>query len=783
MKLRNLLNKNDLRKKQEFFIKSLEGIGDVLVFETKRKKNKRVLEGLKRLESIVKALFDIKTKDPDKFERLLFAQEFYDLYDKDKVNAQLNLSVRPERYLLSFYAGINQISRVHDAAIEVKNQEISRFATYHLVWLLAHISEEPGNELFVEQLLKYLSDIMVRAIDNQDSSAYSASTRWYTNIVFGSHREKSFDISYLPLYDKYFFSSIRYIISKEQTHLFEALITSLIDGIHIPLYERGEIWNYGHLILHEDFQKYDEIDKANGIERRINELANSEEDIDTVEKLDSWLERFGQLKSIFEPLFNEEQEKEASKIEAKIKEYVTSLYKYNNLLEIVFGIGAYCLSKNKPAFIKYLWEYQQPPDSDSKWIGHDIVPVTINSLLSFYFKTGLYELKFDFWEGHHGSEIYYKRYFLLLLARIMQSFRPNAEGRYTEIDSYNLPSLHIHRLSEITSSVNDLIEAADALKDETGLLEELGFDIKQIEEVFGNKLKPFLESLKVKAEERINVIQKDQLISPKKIEEFKKLVVESFNDVAIVRNIFKHYKLYKDKTNIVPEGNKQKYGIGIVDDKAAFFEEWHVHYMGWGDNYGRSIARDEDSIFISSIVDQCKKVKVDDFETILDEFDNPSDVIILANNLSLYSFFKNMSSFKPKWHKDIQNLGVKGFEGWYLFENNTIPVFEVYSKGSDNQIMILDKTKIGKIIQYSPIDPEDINGSIENVFYINVQAYSENETLMSRYLEKPPEWLVKVGDIGRQKEYLRTRVLVEIFERFEYQKPENFYGYIFKIKE
>jgi len=37
---KNLLNKNDISAKQNRLIQALEGIGDILVFETKRQKNK-----------------------------------------------------------------------------------------------------------------------------------------------------------------------------------------------------------------------------------------------------------------------------------------------------------------------------------------------------------------------------------------------------------------------------------------------------------------------------------------------------------------------------------------------------------------------------------------------------------------------------------------------------------------------------------------------------------------------------------------------------------------------
>lgn len=83
--LKRIWSKNKkLSDKQNVLIKTLEGIGDILVFETKRQKNKLVLEGLQKITDIIKKLFDIKENDPEKFKQLVFSQEFLEFYKKDK---------------------------------------------------------------------------------------------------------------------------------------------------------------------------------------------------------------------------------------------------------------------------------------------------------------------------------------------------------------------------------------------------------------------------------------------------------------------------------------------------------------------------------------------------------------------------------------------------------------------------------------------------------------------------------------------------------------------------
>ena len=82
-------------------------------------------------------------------------------------------------------------------------------------------------------------------------------------------------------------------------------------------------------------------------------------------------------------------------MEGDIRDFVTAQFKYSNLTEVAFAIGAYCLFKQKPEYIRYLWEYKQPPDSDAGWIGSDITPNTIISVLQLYLGRGLIERKIN----------------------------------------------------------------------------------------------------------------------------------------------------------------------------------------------------------------------------------------------------------------------------------------------------------------------------------------------------------------------------------------------------
>jgi hypothetical protein len=122
---------------------------------------------------------------------------------------------------------------------------------------------------------------------------------------------------------------------------------------------------------------------------------------------------------------------------------------------------------------------------------------------------------------------------------------------------------------------------------------------------------------------------------------------------------------------------------------------------------------------------------------------------------------------------ECRQLKVKGFEGWYKFNNTEIPTFEMYCKDDNNYILILDGNRLGWLEQYRPINEGESESYIKDIFYINIQSYSENLSLLEEFILKPPDWLKEKGDKKQQEEYLKEHVLISIYERVEFRRNKN----------
>jgi hypothetical protein len=306
-----------------------------------------------------------------------------------------------------------------------------------------------------------------------------------------------------------------------------------------------------------------------------------------------------------------------------------------------------------------------------------------------------------------------------------------------------------------------------------------------------HSFRELLERVKVTQEEKDSEEKRQKTISEKKVEEFKEEIVKGFYEQATLRQIFKYYNLYQDKTKEISGDEKHKYGFfSILDDKAAFFEEWYVHYLDWGKGYGRNLASSENSFLLDEIIKSCTKISESAFEDKLESFENPGNVIIITTNMSQsWRFFENTKKFIPEWYKnsqdykDLPTINLAGWEGWYKLEEKLIPIFGIFHGKANGSILILDKSKLGNLVQFSPLSEKDDQRSLKDIFFIDVKPLSERGDLIEKLINEQPEWLVKkYKEREQQVQYLQELAVINIYESFEYPKTEDFKGYIFAPK-
>lgn len=782
--IQSLTNKN--RKRQEKFIRSLEGIGDILVFETKRQKNKLVSEGLEKIKNIINRLFEFKNENRDKFEEIALNQNSNKKYKPDEISSYLKSATRAKKNLVGFYSPINQIIRVFKTAIDSQNREISIKAALNLIQILENLASKENNDLFIDNILVQLTEITRIAVENEDETAYFTAISWYIDIVFRSSiQDKDFQLSYLNLFDNFFFQTVQYIISKNQKSVFEKLVKSLIDRIYFLTPSRS-VWSFGHILLETNIEIYGDLDKKFQIEKRLKELSTLEKRLNSRADLDSWFVNFEDLKTLVNKYAPDEEKDYLSKLENELRNYITSRYKYNNLVNIMFAIGAYCLFKKRYSYIKYLWEYKQPPDSDSTWIGHEIIPNNLNTTVTFFFSIDNLDYKFHLWEDHHGNRIYFKQYFLLLLMNALRKIPINDRKKFIQEDQIHLSQVPIRELHNLENSIEDLISLSAKFENEHQLFSELGFDNSKIDELINDYLIPLLQNLRELSKKKTEHELITRKISNQKKKEFMRDLVNGMESSSSIRKIFKDYlNSFRDLSSNFELSDKsiKKIGINSIFDKEAFIDDWYIVYGNIGYQYGSGLGLSEDSAIINELSEHCVSGDIEDFDKLLISINNPDKLFILATNHSYWKFFGDNKNVIPKWLNEEKQLDYQEFQGWYEINNSLIPIFEIYTRTKENLILILNKTKMGDLIQHSPLDSLDEEIYQNGYFYINIRSFSDDKKSMKEFLSDPPEWLEKYENRDKKRAYLNTKVLLQIYERIQYKSTNEDQGFIFTLED
>lgn len=792
LKSKKKFSVRELSLRQNKLISAFEGTGDVLSYEVGRRRgDKYLVQTLSEMRLVIKEFLDLRKVHPEKFERLLLPAEFYETYKDKQQDAQLLIDLRPEDYFVTFTSAISQFSRIHETAFEAQNLEVGRLALYNFIQLLEEMSEERGNSVFIKQVLNSFAKIRRKAISKADlDSAYIISVSFYTNIVFNSISNK-FKLSYLNLFDEYFFRGVQFIISHGATKTYERLIASLVNGNYRRIRELKKPDDYKEVLeesnseiyarLNAEFKINEKFKSMNTLYRKAITLGDYESFVDQIDSI-SKIEEIHQLS---EESLNLEEYAEAIKVS------LAALIKNRNLDGLVIAFGAYCLFKQRYDYIKYMWEFNQPPDSNTFWLNPSIVPLTIEKLFDQYSRRYHFERKTSsYWDDHHGAKVYFDTYFLLLLLRILSNGIQAPEILRQSMDAFQIP-IHtdIHFLYDLRNSQEHYINLAGEIRQTPSLIREIGLDINQIDLLFDRFLIPFLRELTNRIEDYFYQIERVKSTSKAKIQEFRADFKEAFSKSIKLRDIFIHYCFYEDRSTGIVSNSQEQIKDSYILDKAVFFEDWYVHTIPMGQNFGSQFARLENEFLMTRLIEWSNQTSIENFSRVLDSLKNHiNNIFIVASNSSLNSFIRRRREFKSRWtnQESIPKNTVNSLMGWMTFYDFDIPVYEVYCKPDEKLILILNKENLATVIQRPPqegtlpmsrVDPE----SRVDFFYIGIDAFSTDPVLMSSYLESFPRQPEEHQGEANQREYLETQVLLELCESFEFIKNEKFEGYVIKI--
>jgi len=359
-----------------------------------------------------------------------------------------------------------------------------------------------------------------------------------------------------------------------------------------------------------------------------------------------------------------------------------------------------------------------------------------------------------------------------------------------QIEAITLP--HSRELAYLAEDKSDIPNLLRILNEMVSNYEQWSFVLSQEAVNKSEALKKLLHKAKENQEKSEEDYLKTVKIDGDKLKEFKSKVIESFYGSGFVRPVIKTYGVYNNLISQSPGTKVPSWGYNQIDEKAAFIKDWHVHYSGWGENYGRGLANSEDRLIFEQMLNEVKNqqsVKKEDIiseiEKSLKEKSFESPIILQTlDHLYEYEQIRRSEAFISRYNQDCPKTKLDymqhGYMGVLKFADYEIPVVDIFVGKAElkNKVLIVDLKNFGQLNQYSPIDKSEDTKYLEDIFFIKVTDLNEDEERRQKIINENPAWLQQYQD---KAGYLCQKTLINIYEKFEWKIKDSQYGFALNV--
>jgi len=450
--------------------------------------------------------------------------------------------------------------------------------------------------------------------------------------------------------------------------------------------------------------------------------------------LDNILKYFAPETSVFDlqvklgnPRLSQE---ERSKLDTQLK-LKKSLVEAKEKIEdtkkrIWFGLGAWITRlyrEQKSTQNEFLTFFSE---TSTRFDNLEKISSTFRSLMPF----GDVEFGWDFWitaEKPEGEVFSIDVEEWMLWFYCIQGIRltPTSIGDGTPI----VPSrLVLDRMENIKNVCNKIIEEPDKW-------EQIVLDKKIMERASNFVL------LNQRASEQQTKADKqwlvEQELSERMCEDFKNEVIKAWKNVGNVRAIIEHFGNFADYDDSEDKCKEIAYfGFNLLGEKAAFVEGWHTAYIGFGQEFGRSLGNAENSLLLKGICsslelyqrhkrDQvCQHLHSAIMKLRESEF-NPN--VIFIKDWETSTYIRNSERFKPKGKQSSSELDIVGCMGYF----EEIPILLLHECPID--CCVVDIARLG-MLDRCKLD----SGSQP---YVKISIALINDDLARSMIEKNPNLL------------------------------------------
>lgn len=738
---------------------ALEGMFNILKYQIQAGSTQSASRNIKKLREPLLHLFQMLEKNHQKFTHLCFNEAVIEGGENPIVR-----SFYQEAYAETPSLIVANLVELFKTSFKAENDELAREILDILVETLQEFAYKTSNadkrEVLIGLVLNQLSTLHLEVYKEPRYIVRPLTMGWYQDTLFG-YSQKVVPVAYLKSFHEQFEWMLRRFYDVPDDKIFESIVSMLHDGIHDSRWLLNTLSNIyfrkrsRQITVSFDYKELKQIVVQNYLSS------------------DDFQVALNNLKVKFEEMKSSLLDKEDEITWEKVQSDFYRQYNYDQLQVVVFSTAAYYLFKNRLDLIYFMWEFHQPGDADATNCGTPVIPHDLTTLFELYFKAFSFSRRRVYWEDHHGSSKYLQRYFVLsLLRRLYRT--PNS------ID-VGLSQFNMYQKSEIKCTCPSILKVANKLRQNTELMRQLGFPSEHVrltsEKSELDLLYERLQSLCDRLEQQIDEDRQRTITNKapdvQKIASFKKRLISGFTHSADVRQWFAKNKLYDRRLSFSFQSTVDENKFSIHVPKEVFFTDWDVDYRDFGTNLGSDFARLESEQMCAMIAAHCEPIHTQDLYHTLEKYIQediikPENLVVFLSPHCIGKFLDFEKKFVNKWMSSPEDQKIRMLFGQVRVGEVFVPIYKIHPE--EDMCLILDKSRLGRWVQHSPHSPDDLEGSevLNKTFYFYLQAYSENETLLNKYLKENPD--VKADE-------LKTKMLFQWFEWFSFEPAQDFVGF------
>ncbi len=669
---------------KDCLITDITGLCHIMRTEIKNNNINVVEEELKYLSkkmSIIMTQID--------YENALENNDF--VFTKDTVIINTTIKYTSTIFDDIFIAFINNLLELNDIALQNNNNELS----YSICYFINRMVEDFVIRQHFKNPLSFTLNNFNAKIFKDRMSKFTYMYKFCYGWYFNAYREPELMcLEYWDYSNKYLCQNLRILISAGNTDVIMGFVRDLHDGIHTSSYFEG-FWSLNSKLIDLDREAYRRLLDNNDNSKLFSNMDKLMSKTNCLSNYNVLVQKCFDFKKFLITEYPSYEDEIDLFIDTQINKAKGIMF-LTNIKYLSVHLLSFCIFKQEYEIINYLINYKQPDDTSAHYVGHEVIPQTINDIIYQMIEGHKYNLNYSFYEDHHDSDFYTTMAYALLI--IISNYVFLTEYSFNSYSNYKYQDLDI-----ILSDLNNLISAVSSEKF-ADLLKHITFRKKN---VTSNEIVSETKTALNEFLSELMFFKNQQLIeSPLleiRIDSFKESVAKGyFNNIAKSILISKS----DQTTSMVTVPIKILFNTPkkYFTDLSYFSEESNF------ENIGKQLYQMEERYIINDMLSSIKIISPN-IETAIDEnFDEkdyPNLILIAINH------WKHHNKFYRHYNNDNQD------REYYNFKNIKIPVIRERLSKDISECFLIVSNMDSKYFINNNLNSNDIAISFKGEFFKN----------------------------------------------------------------